>query len=292
MNPKFSLSDLKQKTHVEERLKLIAGQLIAAHRHQNHRLVVPYAKQAGLFAEGESLRRLFAKTIQVFHPDRLSTLWDRIERAHATGDSHILEEIIILLEYHPDGSGRIVVDDEQQQYGYDDEDFGYDIDPESEQDDEGEDEFPDGDEDEGTFYSAVRRELFGNLDLYPNALDLGRLEGELDLSDYDINDLGGIEHCQGLTAINLSGNVIDNVFPLGALTKLEFLDVSENELENADSLGSLWQLKELDLSSNDIEDFDFLDRLLSLKYVDLTGNPVQDKRVVERLVRRGVVVIY
>ena len=123
----------------------------------------------------------------------------------------------------------------------------------------------------------MKRELFGNVDLYPDAADLAKLEGELDLSDYDLSDLEGIEHCRSLTVLNLSRNNIDNVFPLKDLIKLEALDLAENDLEDADALGDLTNLKELDLSANDIDDVAFLDRLPFLKYVDLTGNPVRNK---------------
>ncbi len=290
MNSRFTWQELKQKSLVEDRLKAIAAQLIAAHHRKTHDVVVPYARQAGLPVEGESPHRLFMRTIQVFHPDRLSVLWDRIEKAHAASNPAELDALVRLLEHHPDRAPRrIAVDfeDEEEEYGFGTEDFGYDI-----QDEDEESEW-DGETvaDEGTFYSAVKSELFGNLDVYPDASDLSKLEGELDLSDYGLFDLEGIEYCQGLTSINLSQNNIDNVYPLGTLTKLESLDLAENDLEDADALGGLTQLKELDLSANDIDDVAFLERLTSLRYVDLTGNPVRNKAVLERLESRGVIVI-
>ena len=291
MNSLLTPIELQQKPVVEERLKAIAAQLISAHRRKNHDLVIPYARQAGLNIDGQAPHHLFMKAIQIFHPDRLALVWKQIDEAVATSDSKALSALGRLLEYHPERVTRSPIDfeDEEEEYGFDADDFGYDIHAEFE-----DEEFTDEnwDSDEGTFYSAVKRELFGNLDVFPDAADLAKLEGELDLSDYDLHDLEGIEHCQGLTVINLSRNNIDNVFPLSGLTKLEALDLAENDLEDADSLAGLVNLKELDLSANEIDDVAFLDRLVHLQYVDLTGNPVRNKAVIARLEARGVIVIF
>ena len=294
MEPLFTLLELKQKPLVEERLKAIAAQLISAHRRHRHELVVPYARQAGITVEGQAPHHLFMKAIQVFHPDRLSVVWDRIDRAMMLSDHATLDSLIQLLCFHPDplASPRQVEDfeGEQEEYGFDDEDidFDFDTDIDFSSEDFGDEAW---DNAEGTFYSAVKRELFGNNDLFPDAADLAKLEGELDLSDYDLNDLEGIEHCVGLTSLNLSLNNLDNVFPLGTLVKLEALDLAENDLEDADVLGNLINLKELDLSANEIDDIAFLERLTNLKYVDLTGNPVRNQAVIAKLEARGVIVI-
>ncbi len=255
MNPLLTPVELKQKAVVEERLKAIAAQLISAHRRKNHDLVIPYAKQAGLVIDGQAPHHLFMKAIQIFHPDRLALVWNQIDQAVAASNRAALDAVARLLEYHPDRSSvvRTPVDfeDEEEEYGFDADDFGFDTEASFDDDEFTEEGW---DPDEGTFYSAVKRELFGNLDLYPDAADLGKLEGELDLSDYDLHDLDGIEHCQGLTVINLSRNNIDNVFSLSGLIKLEALDLAENDLEDADSLVGLVNLKELDLSGNDIDD--------------------------------------
>lgn len=284
MDSRLSAAELRQKPLVEERLKAIAAQLIDAHRRQDHSLVVPYARQAGLAVEGQSAQRLFMRTIQVFHPDRLSVVWARVEGALAAGDARSLEAIAQLLEFRPRGSQPIRA---AEAYRADPEEYGFEPSDEADWWESGDDE-----EDPGTFYYAVKRALFGNLVVYPDPAMLNTLEGELDLSDWDIHDLDGIEHCQSLTSLNLSHNAIDNVYPLKDLLKLESLDLSENDLEDADWLAELSNLKELDLSANDIDDVAFLDRMPSLRYVDLTGNPVRNKAVVARLEARGVVVIW
>ena len=290
MNPLLTPTELTQKPLVEERLKAIAAQLIVAHQRHHHDLVLPYAHQAGIPTEGQLAHHLFMKTIQVFHPDRLALVWDRIHRAVQAADRRELDAVIQLLRLHPDPKSQtqVVVDSDDEQYGFDEDDFGFDV---SDQPWDDEFEVNEWDTDEGTFYSAVKRELFGNLELYPDAADLGRIEGELDLSDYDLHDLEGIEHCRGLTSLNLSRNNLDNIYCLKDLAKLESLDLAENDLEDADALGALVNLRELDLSANQIDDVAFLDRLTQLTYVDLTGNPVRNKAVIARLEARGVIVI-
>jgi hypothetical protein len=289
--PLLNRVELTQKVLVEERMKAIAAQLIAAHRRNRHDLVLPYARQAGLVLEGQAPHHLFMKTIQVFHPDRLTLVWDRIHRAVQSSDQRELEALTQFLRLHPDphNPARVVEDfeDEEETYGFDEEDFGFDV-HEEEWD---EDLEPDWDDDSNTFYGVVKREMFGSLELYPSAVDLGRIEGELDLSDRDLDDLEGIEYCRGLTALNLSRNNLDNLYCLKDLIKLETLDLAENDLEDADDLGGLVNLRELDLSANEIEDVAFLDRLTNLVYVDLTGNPVRNKAVLARLEARGVIVI-
>jgi len=291
MESLFTLSELKQKPLVEERLKTIAAQLIAAHRRHRHELVVPYARQAGIAVEGQAPHHLFMKAIQVFHPDRLTVVWDQVDRAFLTSDKNTLNALIQLLRFHPDPAfvprQEVDFEGDEEEYGFDEEDFDFDVDSEFEGGD-GEEAWDSAD---GTFFSAVKRELFGNNALYPDAADLAKLEGELDLSDYDLHDLEGIEHCTSLTSLNLSLNNLDNVFALGSLTKLEVLDLAENDLEDADVLGNLINLKELDLSANEIDDVAFLERLTNLKYVDLTGNPVRNQAVVAKLEARGVIVI-
>lgn len=291
LDPTPSLADLRQKVRVEERLKAISSQLIEAHRQRQPDLVEAYARQAGISIDGQSLRLLFVKTIQVFHPDRFRVIWDQIDQAFRENDQRALAALVQLLRYHPrSGAARSRPEYEEDEYeeeeewasGFDPEDQAFDEDYSGDFDDEP----------EGTFYSVVKRELFGNLDLSLDPSDLGKLEGELDLSDYDLHDLGGIEWCRGLTGLNLSRNNLDNVYPLRGLVKLEALDLAENDLEDADALGSLVNLKELDLSANEIDDVAFLGRLPNLRYVDLSGNPVRNKAVLDGLEARGVIVIF
>lgn len=311
---------------IEDRLKRISAQLIEAHRSGNEQVISHYAAQAGIAPAGPGqAKRLFMRVIQVFHPDRAGLFLQQVSDCESRGDAQGLSRIEALLQFaafsnagghsprgraHGEtrqegrGSARTASsrgwasrgDDSddiyEEEYGYDEDDFDdsestdaadYERDP---YDTEDEEEFF-----EGSFMEALKREVFGNLDLYPSKAEIEQYEGELDLSDYAINDLSGAEFCKNITNLNLAANDIDNVWPLRGLAQLEFLDLSSNDLEDADELGNLVNLKEIDLSFNEIDDMRFLERMSSLTAVSVVGNPVRDKSVFDRLRAKGVLVI-
>ena len=291
MDLPFSPASLRNPTLVEQRLKAITAQLLTAREHGDFGLIEAYARQAGLFEGGRPGAMgpaLFARTIGVFHPDRLAALNLRITRSLDTEDRDDLAAVVRLLELRREGGpprpwGFDAGETHSGPPGFDDPGF-----------DDAEGGFTDGDwdPDEGTFLSAVRRVVFRTPGLYPGPADLGRLTGELDLSAWDLHDLDGIEFCRGLTGLNLAQNNIDNLFLLKDLVRLELLDLADNDLEDADALAGVVNLRDLDLSGNEIDDVAFLARLPRLRYVDLSGNPVRNKAVVSALEARGVVVIW
>lgn len=296
---------------LEDRLKRIAAQLIEAHRNGNQDVIAHYARRVPDIQKC-SPKRQFMQLIQVFHPDRLVVYIQQVSDLQAGANAAGLEGLASLLEYEAlegmttarrqhkhDAGNPEDFGGTGETYEYGEDDFGYD--EESERDDEsGSDEYetPDTDEyeyedpfAEGSFMDAIKREFFGNLELYPTRFEIEQFEGELDLSDYGLNDLAGVEFCVNINSLNLAMNQIDNVWSLKELSRLEFLDLSSNALENADDLRELAALKDLDLSFNDIDDVAFLLDLASLKCVSLVGNPVKNRNVLEELKRRGVTVI-
>ncbi|MFA6507199.1 MAG: hypothetical protein WCT14_13965 [Treponemataceae bacterium] len=289
---------------IEERLKRISALLIEAHRSGRQDTISRYAQRIAVVHSG-SPKRQFMQLIQVFHPDRLAVYVKQVADHRSLGDDAGLQTLEKLLEYETfsgtitrrhrtEPSARTYEEygfDETYSYGDDDFGFGEDT-ARDEEADFGDDDFEDADPfAEGTFMDAIKREFFGNLELYPTKFEIEQFEGELDLSDYDLNDLSGAEFCVNITSLNLAMNEIDNIWPLRELSRLEFLDLSSNSLENADDLGELIALKELDLSFNDIDDIAFLLKLPLLVCVSLVGNPVKDRSVLEKLRKRGVMVI-
>lgn len=297
---------------IEDRLKKIAATLIESHRNGDGETIALYA---GRIPEISRLppKRQFMRLIQVFHPDRLAVFIRQIADCREAGDKDALANIEVLLDFtertpnaRSDRSSRSDrrergageqrgagehdeswSEQETYEYGEDDFGFGYEV-PKS-------DEYDDYEEDdlfaEGSFMEAIKREFFGNCDLYPTKFEVEQFTGELDLSDYGLDDLSGAESCVNVTSLNLAMNRIDNVWPLRDLVHLEFLDLSSNELESADELAGLASLVELDLSFNDIDDVAFLLSLSALKCVSLVGNPVRDRSVLEKLGKLGVTVV-
>jgi len=299
---------------IEERLKKIAAVLIEAHREGDLDLLSRYAMRVPEIRKAPP-KRQFMQLIQVFHPDRLVVFVRQVADFRVKGDSAGLNALEILLEYlpsekparipgHPAHGGRrkdygnVTDFGFDETYGYDEDDFGYGEDDFDDREDDFEDadlgDHAPGEENpfaEGTFMDAIKREFFGNLELYPTRHEIEQFEGEMDLSDYLLDNLDGAEHCVNLSSLNLAMNRIDNIWPLRDLTRLEYLDLSSNCLEDADELKGLTGLRELDLSFNEIEDVAFLLELPALKFVSLAGNPVRDRGILERLCKRGVMVV-
>jgi Leucine-rich repeat (LRR) protein len=94
---------------------------------------------------------------------------------------------------------------------------------------------------------------------------------ELDLSNRDIESIAGIEHFRNLEVLNLRGNKLANISPLGSLTKLRSLDLANNrivdlEMANFDQVGRL-PLIRLNLDQNAI----FIDDLVVKQLSNIEG---------------------
>lgn len=288
--------ELKKKvTHA--RLKEISVDIIERYRSNDRSGLSFYAELLGI-DQAAGLSRLFAHIIQHYHPDKLAKISNEIDQ-HFQGNR--LEELVRLRNtFIFDGPVRDTAyrhdaaADETYEYG--DEDFGYDEKTDYEEDgyrDEARDEFDEAyDDHEQGFIDALTRLIFGNLDLTLTIEDVQDLEGELDLSDYDIVDLKGAEHCMNISSLNLSGNDIRNINPLSRLIQLESLFLSGNRIRTINGLAGLTNLKELDLSFNEIEDISVLRKLDNLLYVSLLGNQVRDTATIKELTDRGVLVVY
>ena len=142
-------------------------------------------------------------------------------------------------------------------------------------------------------YSIISSLFLGNnlsADLGP--IDLQQIDGELILSNHEIEDLDGIQHCIHLNSLDLSNNLIDNIYELRFLENLEELDLSYNHLYAIDDLSRLEHLKFLYLDENSIEEISSLLTLPSLEFVSLIGNPLSSMNTIYELQEKNVVVVY
>ncbi|MCL6613194.1 MAG: leucine-rich repeat domain-containing protein [Firmicutes bacterium] len=116
--------------------------------------------------------------------------------------------------------------------------------------------------------------------------------------DWGIKDLTGLEQCQYLQSLSISGNNISNIDvlcnltclkelylsrnniqqiePLKYLTRLQKLDLSDNNIYNIDCLSNLKNLKELNLANNNVEEIEALKHLTKLQQLDLSYNKIDD----------------
>lgn len=142
-------------------------------------------------------------------------------------------------------------------------------------------------------YSIIRSLFLGNnLTAELSPIDLEQIDGELVLSNYEIDDLDGIQHCSHLRALDLSGNRIDNIYELRFLEDLEELDLSYNHLHSINELAEIHSLKVVYLDENSIEDISPLLHLPSLEFVSVIGNPLSSMQPIYELQENGVMVVY
>jgi hypothetical protein len=280
-----------KKTVSENRLKEISSEIIQAYKAKNFPLLERYAAFLGLDSGSMKRSRLFSKLIQIYHPDKYNAINGEIDRFFRDNDVDSLKQYDRLFAF--ERTREAVSFEYHEEYDIDGEDFyqfGMDI---------VDDEYSSYDEDnnpdttaETDVYEALQRELCGDTKYTLTPFDLNSLDGELDLSDYGILHLDGIEHLMNITSLNLSGNRIRDLGPLSSLLNLESLFVSENRIRDLQPLRALSSLKELDVSFNIVENVDSLSDLENLKYVNLTGNSIENESEVDKLREKRIIVVY
>lgn len=295
---------LKQNITVE-RLQEISVEVINSFKKKDNESLQYYARHLEIDTSNSHINTLFAKLIQVYHPDKIAAIRKEIDHHHSSNDLDaliklqniysvkIIKSNISFVERNTSASeSRDYSYTTAEDYEFDNSDFGYDeYTADDLYDEEDSEDETDLDEHELNFTEAANNHFYGNLDDSVTIGDLRNLDGELDLSDSDIVNLKGVEYCINILFLNLSGNRIRNLGFLSKLDKLEKLYLSENHIENISALSSLSSLKELDLSYNNIEDISPLLDLESLAFVNIVGNPVVDKKIIVGLESRNVIVI-
>jgi hypothetical protein len=291
--------ELKEKIN-SVMLKDISIDIINKFKNRDHEYFIQFAKLIGIDPFNDSLNRIFAKIIQIYHPDKITIIFKEIESLYKTNKFEDLLRLknIYLIDLNSIHTALTYDYINHEKESYTEDDFGYDeyefnsedifYDNEYENDIFEDKDFPY----EHGFAEAVNHLFFGNIDFTLSASDLKNIDGELDLSDYEINDLTGVEHCVNTTILNLSGNDIIKIHQLSALIKLKSLFLSENSIEDISCLNSLTALQELDISFNQIEDISVLLELPLLKYVNVIHNPINNKSVIDKLLKNGVIVIF
>jgi len=281
----------------EKKLKDISVDVISRYKAKDINSLLYYADVLELDASGMNISRLFALIIQNYHPDKTAFILSSIEdnfKQNKLSELQRLKRIYIFNKHKSIPFNKKYDIDIEETYAYSDEYSGHSENAASydekkyEYDDETADDI---NPNEYGFIEAINRMVFGGIDDSITVEDLHNIEGELDLSDSEIVDLKGIEHCRNITILNLSGNHIDKIERLSGLGMLELLYLSDNNIESIDCLLNLQNLKELDISFNSIEDISVLLKLNELIYVNMLDNPIKNRDVIKELEDRGIIVI-
>lgn len=273
----------------KEKLEQITTAVIDAYRREDDITLGAAAEALHIGEKKSDRKKLFYSIIKKLHPDRLTTLRLEFNIAVQKSDREKLYGLKKLLDVKAHTASV-----KQQRFDFDYEEtfepgggretgFGFGFDDEDHQDDYS--------EDEGSFINAVKRELFGNHSFVIDPSDLGQIDGVLNLQEYNLEDIDGIEYCRNVRILNLAGNDIFNIYDLQHLTELEELYASSNRISDISTLGELKSLELLELYGNDIEDISPLLTMENLKFADLRSNPVEDRSPVAVLEERGVIVL-
>ncbi len=240
----------------------------------------------------EKINRLFSKLIMIYHPDRLNQNRSRMEAAYHRGDfeelftmSHILH--VQNLEPETATVSEILTDEDlTEEFGWEEEPDGFSYFMHHEEAEEQEDPF---EFTERTFLAALKRRVYGNLNVdFPMYL-LEDLE-EIEMADYDIGSLEGVESCRMVRAIDLSNNNLTDLTGLQELHQIERLYLSNNHIGMIDPLSNLLVLQVLDISYNDVDDLSPLFDLSHLSYVNAVGNRIPEWQM-ETLQLKGITVV-
>jgi hypothetical protein len=242
----------------------------------------------------EKINKVFARLIMIYHPDRLSQSIRQLERAYERGDfeelytmSHILN--VQNLEPEQVTVSSIITDEDlAEEFGWDNtvEGFSYFMDQDSHME---EDDDLHLDYTNRSFLTALKRRIYGNLNVdFPMYL-LEDLE-EIEMADYEIEFLDGIEACRHVRVVDLSNNNLTDLSEMQHLHQVERLYISNNHIGLVDPLSNLTVLQVLDISYNDVDDLSPLFELSHLSYLNVMGNRIPAWQL-EKLQLKGVTVV-
>lgn len=245
----------------------------------------------------ENMNRCFSKLIATYHPDKGNFYRNEIEKLFAEGKHAELEKFTHIFIFQ--NKEKITTIEEQSvdigfeyeyEYVWDYDAEGYQYFNDVEDDDYGSDSmFFNELVSDGSFYSAVKRKIYGSMQIDLPSYYLEDFE-EIDMAEYDIENLDGIEHCKHVTKLDLSGNNISDITELCLLKKLEELYISGNQVFEIDSLSYLKRLRFVDLSHNSITDIGPVLNLDGLQYLNVVGNAISEEQL-KILVDKGVLVV-
>jgi len=257
--------------------------------------------------EEEKSSRLFSSLIMLFHPDKVQEYHRSInacQHPEALNNFAYILPVLSSIDAIGDSQNNELLDPDEFEAEY-----GWNYHPVSDDyfmvqeeeapvnrwyDEENPDENRYFDTDEMaydcSFLSALKRKIYG-----PTYIDfpvhlLEDLE-EIEMAEYEIEDLDGIEFCTYAKTVDLSYNSIFDITRLEQCIYIQELYLGSNQIHYIDSLCHLSDLRTIDLSNNKVQDITPLFRLKALEFANLLGNPVLLKDIA-KLKEMGVVVVY
>jgi hypothetical protein len=281
--------------YTAENLNLISGRLIdmfQVHQYDGLRTIQKVVNEYTPCDE-EKINRVFSRLIMLYHPDRLSQALDQLEAAYRGSDfealfsmSHILQ-VMNLDPGELSGSSIITDEDLAEEFGWDADEDGYSYFMDQEEDPDLEEEMA---YTSRSFLTALKVRVYGDLNMdFPLYL-MEDLE-EIEMADYDLDSLDGIQACRYAKVVDMTNNNLTDLTELGSLRFVERLYLANNHIGMIDALGNLTGLQVLDISFNDVDDLSPLFDLNHLDYLNVMGNRIPVWQL-EKLQLTGVTVVH
>lgn len=294
MNIEELYGELK-KAYSVENLNALSSNIITLYRNRDIGTLrkIHAVMFNGSQAAEERNSRIFTRIITHYHPDRQEQITKELEGLRQKDDLEGMrkyEHILDVQHMNLNGSSLDGVTGDDFDFG-DIWDFaagGYSYINDEPQETNDYDPYMDMIIDHG-FISAVKRKVYGHLHVdFPVHL-LADLEF-VEMAEYEIENLDGIEYCTYARILDLAGNNLTEVTQLAQLLRLEEVFLQNNHISYIDGLNELPYLRILDLSHNDVDDISPLFEVESLEFLNIIGNRVPNWQL-EKLQLLGVVVV-
>jgi len=205
----------------DENLNKISAGIIDFYKSGEHSLIKRIAEAVSEYIpiKEEKSSKCFSRLIMIYHPDRGNQYRREIDTLIKRGNLEGLQKYSHILEIQDldqfVSSGQIAEDiDYHPEYGWDEDDpgFNYFFDRDDEQFDHPTAQFSDSEPD-NTFFTAVKRKIYGTSEILLPGYYLEDLE-EIEMAEYEIEQLDGIECCKYVKILDLSGNNISDIYSL------------------------------------------------------------------------------
>jgi Leucine-rich repeat (LRR) protein len=281
----------------DQNLNRITANLIQIYKSKHYELIRDISASISEFIhiDTEKINKCFSKLVMLYHPDKGPNYRNEIERNYLAGDQKKQHQLshILLIEFINELSNEDMIPDDidyTPEYGWEEDLDGFTY--FTDRDVEIMDDYRFTTEEKKrkvSFMDAFKRKVYGNVDIefYPHHLE--NIE-DIELADYEITSLEGMEFCRNVKRLDLSGNNITELSKLWTLTKLEEIFLADNKISNIDALRNLKRLKVIDLSNNLIKDISPLFFPDQPEYINLSGNEVLPD-MLNKLKREGCIIL-
>ncbi len=288
------LYDELVKAYSQENLNELSSGIITLYRNQDAtalRRIYAYMF-AGSQGSEERLSRIFTKIISHYHPDRQEQIYKELNHFLELNDLQGMMKLDHILDIQKLDMSSSPGPDLDEDFDFEDvwdySDLGYSYIDDEERETDDYDPYMDMIMDHG-FISAVKRKVYGHLNVdFPTHL-LADMEF-VEMAEYEIENLDGIEYCTYARILDLSGNNLSDVSLLAQLGRLEEVFLQNNHITYLDGLNELPFLRVLDLSHNEVDDITPLFEVDTLEFLNIIGNRVPAWQL-EHLSLAGVIIV-